>query len=329
MRTSRVIGVAALIVVAVPAAVVAVDAAMPWRPRATAHPPALPDSLPALDAAIDAAEARVPGVLLRLRKGFRWHANQVRRTPIALVYLHGFSATRREISPVVERASDSLGANVFFSRLAAHGAEDGEAFATVTAQDWLDDAREALAIGRKIGERVVIVGTSTGANLALLLAAESRDSLAPAALVLISPNYAPADWRAPLASGPFGGLVARTVIGPYREFVPLNDKHAALWTTRYRSEGIAAMEDLVRAGGRVDVGALRLPVLTLWTHADDVVRTDLIVARQRAFGSAVKPIVDVPGAVNHVLAGNALGPASTDTTVALIVDFVRRHVAPH
>jgi alpha-beta hydrolase superfamily lysophospholipase len=45
----------------------------------------------------------------------------------------------------------------------AQGTATGAEFASISAQDWLDDARETLAIGRRIGERVVMIGTSTGA----------------------------------------------------------------------------------------------------------------------------------------------------------------------
>ena len=81
-------------------------------------------------------------------------------------------------------------------------------FATATAQDWLDDAREALAIGRRIGDRVVLIGISTGALLATMAALEDN-SPDIAALVLLSPNFAIRDWRGRFISGPLGRL-ART-----------------------------------------------------------------------------------------------------------------------
>ena len=62
---------------------------------------------------------------------------------------HGFSASRKDIAPVVESIAGTLGANAFLTRLAAHGRATSAEFATVTPQDWLNDAREALAIGRK------------------------------------------------------------------------------------------------------------------------------------------------------------------------------------
>jgi alpha-beta hydrolase superfamily lysophospholipase len=213
---------------------------------------------------------------------------------------------------------------VFFTRLAAHGRVDGEAFATVSPQQWIDDAREALAIGRRLGNHVVVIGTSTGAVLAIELAVESHDSSAPSALILVSPNHEPADWRARFVAGPFGPAVARALGGPYRSFAPLNAAQEELWTTRYRSAGAAALMDLVLYGQSIDLSRVTVPVLTLYTHSDDVVRVDLIRSRHAELGSRVKEIVDVPRATHHVLSGNAMDPQTVDPVVGLMLGFVRR-----
>jgi esterase/lipase len=116
-----------------------------------------------LDEYLRGREAQHSHVRRDLAKGIVWNDPSARnKTPVSLAYLHGFSASRRDISPVVETLARTLGANAYFARLAAHGRTTSEEFATVTAQDWLDDAREALAIGRRIGDRVILMGTSTG-----------------------------------------------------------------------------------------------------------------------------------------------------------------------
>jgi esterase/lipase len=326
MRLRSILITIAAGVVAVPAVIVGVDSVERWSPL----PSTIAERVAAvtdLDAYLAAREDSVAGVKRADRKGIRWHDSKHKsRTPIALVYIHGFSATRRELSPVVERVGDSLGANVYFTRLAAHGRVDGEAFASVTPQLWIDDAREALAIGKRLGDRVVVMGTSTGAVLAMQLAAEaveSHDTTAPAALVLVSPNHEPADWRARFIAGPFGPWLARAIGGPYYGFTPANAAQAQLWTWHYRSQGVAAMMDLVLYGQRIDVSQITVPLLTLYTHKDDVVRVDLIRSRHLEFGSVPKEIIDVPQATNHVLAGNAMGPRAVDPVVNTIVGFVR------
>ena len=37
-----------------------------------------------------------------------------------------------------------------------------------SAEAWMDDMAEALAVGRAVGDRVLLVGTSTGGTLAAL-----------------------------------------------------------------------------------------------------------------------------------------------------------------
>src|SRR5262249_36987076 len=190
-------------------------------------------------------EAQHPGVKPGLAKEILWNDPARRnKTPVALAYLHGFSASRKDISPVVETLARSLGANVFFTRLAAHGLTRSTEFATVTPQDWLDDAREALAIGRRIGERTILIGTSTGALLATLVAHEdNRPDIA--ALVLLSPNFLLRDHRAQFLSGPLGPLLARIFIGNEHAFRSANAKQSGFWTPRFPSQGIVALMNLV------------------------------------------------------------------------------------
>ncbi|MEJ2540542.1 MAG: alpha/beta fold hydrolase, partial [Gemmatimonadota bacterium] len=107
-------------------------------------------------------------------------------TPLVVVYLHGFSATRQEVSPLPERLADSLGANLFLTRLTGHG-RGPEPMGEATLGSWLGDVAEALAVARELGDQVVLVGTSTGATLALWAAARLGLRERIAALLLISP----------------------------------------------------------------------------------------------------------------------------------------------
>src|SRR6516165_9100699 len=115
MRLRSILITIAAGVVAVPAVIVGVDSVERWSPL----PSTIAERVAAvtdLDAYLAAREDSVAGVKRADRKSIRWHDSKHKsRTPIALVYIHGFSATRRELSPVVERVGDSLGANVYFT----------------------------------------------------------------------------------------------------------------------------------------------------------------------------------------------------------------------
>ena len=57
----------------------------------------------------------------------------------------------------------------------------------LTADKLWNSAKEAYAIGKQLGKKVIIMATSTGGTLALKLAAEYPEI---AGLILLSPNIA-------------------------------------------------------------------------------------------------------------------------------------------
>jgi len=69
-----------------------------------------------------------PGVEKRViwQDGFK-----EQRTPVSILYVHGFSATSEEIRPVPDRLADALGANLVYTRLTGHG-RGGDAMAEAT-----------------------------------------------------------------------------------------------------------------------------------------------------------------------------------------------------
>jgi pimeloyl-ACP methyl ester carboxylesterase len=216
---------------------------------------------PDLDVFLRAAEDRHPQIKPGLAKGIVWNdPARKTKTPIAIVHLHGFSASRKDISPVVETVAPQLRANAFFAPLAAHGLSNPEEFATVTPQDWLDDAREALAVGRRLGDRVILVGISTGALLATLAVLEDNSNVA--ALVLLSPNFGLSDWRARFISGPVGPWLARIAIGREYSFEPATKGHAEFWTPRYPSQAVVALMDLLNYARTLRLSALYCAAVT-------------------------------------------------------------------
>ena len=104
----------------------------------------------------------IPGA----EKTIRFQHEDHRKTKFSLVYVHGFSASRQDCCPVPELVAEHLEANTFYARLAAHGLRD-EDFANVSANDWLNDIHEAVEIGKQLGDRVVLMGHSTGGTLGL------------------------------------------------------------------------------------------------------------------------------------------------------------------
>ncbi|HEY6995907.1 MAG TPA: alpha/beta fold hydrolase [Xanthobacteraceae bacterium] len=293
----------------------------PFAPRPSEVAYAVAEA-PDIDAYLRQREALHPDVRRDLAKTILWNDPAAHgTTPLSLVYIHGFSASRKDVTPVVETLASTLRANAFLTRLAAHGSATGAEFATVTAQDWLDDAREALAVGRRVGERVILIGTSTGALLATMVALDDN-SPRIAALVLLSPNFGLRDWRAKFISGPLGRVLARVVIGREHSFRPDSPGHAEFWTSRFPSEGIVALMDLLNYARSIHLDHLEIPTLIIYTHKDTVVDTQAIQDRFDEIRAPAKLIVDLPEASRHELTGNALAPETVQPVVRRIVAFL-------
>lgn len=275
-----------------------------------------------LDTYLAQGETQIGTVKPDQDKRIFWANPIQQKTPIAIVYLHGFSASRGELSPVPEEIAKALGANLFMTRLKGHGLTNGaEALGSVTAQDFIEDAEEAMAIGRKLGEKVVLVGMSTGAVLALHLGSRHPDVHA---IVSINANFQPKDWRAKYLSGPFGPWLARLAIGEYREFKTENAEHAEFWTPRYRSAGVVALMDLLNYVDRISLDRLKPPVLTIYTNQDEVVDVALIKEKSARIKSLGSRVVDGSAIYKrHALAGRILSPEGNAPLQAEIVEFLK------
>ena len=245
------------------------------------------------------------------------------KTQHAVVYLHGFSATRQEIAPVAEVVADALGANLFETRLRGHG-QMQRALADVQAEDWLDDAAEALAIGAAIGEEIVLMGTSTGATLALAMAGHPAFDRV-GTLVLLSPNFAPSDPNAEFLTWPGGPQLAYLVAGDKRSWTPRNPLQARYWATTYPMDAVIEMMRLVKyVRGKLPMH-LEQSILVIYSPADTVVDTGRITSAFAQMDSPHRELIAVPSSgdpSNHVLAGDIMSPETSELVAASIVRFI-------
>jgi len=288
--------------------------------------PRLPRDIDAWLSRSEASAARgnlVPGT----EKRVRWFGGRRNsKTRYAIVYLHGFSASRQEIAPVESMVADALEANLYETRLSGHGLQH-DALSGVRAEDWLNDAAESLAVGSAIGEEIVLMGTSTGATLALAMYDHPLFARV-SALVLISPNFGPRDRDAELLTWPGGPQLAHMVAGETRSWTPSNEKQARFWSTTYPMDAVVEMMRLVRFVRDKLPLRLEQSLLVFYSPADQVVDTERI---QQAFGQIDSPharLIEIPQSgdpSNHVLAGDIMSPENNDVLTAAIVSFVTEH----
>jgi esterase/lipase len=300
-------------------------AALATAPSGLVNEAASPQISGDLDAWLAASE-HAAGLSAELipdtEKRIRWFdRRRGSRTRYAVVYLHGFSATRQEIAPVGEWVAERLRANLFETRLRGHG-QIQNPLAGVRAEDWLDDAAEALAIGGAIGEEIILMGTSTGATLALAMT--GHPSFADVShVVLVSPNFAPKDSSAEFLTWPGGPQLAYMVAGDTRSWTPRNELQARYWSTTYPMDAVIEMMRLVKYV-RVQL-PLRLeqPLLVIYSPADQVVDTARIIQSYEQMNSPRRELIEIPDSgdpSNHVLAGSIMSP---DTTAAVSDSIIR------
>ena len=226
--------------------------------------------------------------------------------------------------PLPDEVAQKLGANLYFTRLSGHG-RDGVALARTNVNEWMNDLAEAVAIGRTIGERVIVVANSTGGTLATLGAAQPGLMDGVAGLVLLSPNYALTDRYAVLLDWPFARDFGPWLMGDERSFTPINDEQAAHWTTRYPTTALLPLGALLRETRKVDVRKMTIPAFFLYSPVDQVVDAGVTETVAANWG-APHAVLQVPVSgdpQNHVLAGRILSPGTTDELAARIAEWAK------
>lgn len=295
-------------------------------PEAATARPVPPLAAAELDAWLATQEAQHTGLRPGAAKGIVWHGPPGQRTPWAVVYLHGFTASRVETAPLAEQVAQALGANLFYTRLAGHGLPP-DALGVATMQDWLADAVEAVRIGRALGERVLVIGTSTGATLGAWLALHPEQVDATVhAQVWISPNFGPADKRTEWLLGPWGRQIAHAITGGTVGAPSGDARIDAGWTRVYPVDALLPMMALVQRVREADLGRVRTPILLLYSPADRTVDPALTRAVFNRLGSPTKLLEEVHDSTDrdqHVLAGALRSPGNTKRLAQRIVAWVQ------
>ena len=158
-------------------------------------PPDLPADAADVEAWLRARDARAAPLHAGCESSVTWAAgSNRRRAKVCLLYFHGWGASPPEIDPVDRLVAAGLGGTLLRFRFTGHGLSPmdrgGAAMLAEQSFEQLQrDAATAFALGRLLGDRLVLVGCSTGATLALWLSAQQWTKKELAALVLVSPAF--------------------------------------------------------------------------------------------------------------------------------------------
>jgi esterase/lipase len=231
------------------------------------------------------------------------------KTEYAIVYLHGFSASQEEGNPVHRNIAKQFGCNLYLARLAEHGIDTSEQLLNLTPGNYWESAKQALAIGKQLGNKVILMGTSTGGSQALQLAAAYPNDVA--ALVLYSPNIRVKDNNARILNDHWGLQIARLIkSGNYN--IPEDDRtvYKQYWNKPYRLEAVVALEEMLETTmTKTTFNKVTQPLLLLYyykdeQHQDDVVSVPAMKEMFAQLGTpaASKSAIPLPNTGNHVMA---------------------------
>lgn len=164
------------------------------------------------------------------------------KTEFVLLYIHGFSASPHEGYPLNEDFAQRYHMNAYFPRLHEHGLETPHNLLDMTPDKLIESSKDALKVARQLGDKVILMSTSTGGTLSLILAADNPDI---AGIILYSPNIEMADDMTKVLTFPWGLQIGKLVQGEMVEYPddpPLVRKY---WQSTYRVESVAYLQSLV------------------------------------------------------------------------------------
>lgn len=278
----------------------------PSHPKLTKDLPAVPMEAVALEKYISDTEIKhkvKPDNEARIM----WLNDSLKQvTDYAVVYLHGFSASQEEGDPVHYDFAQKFGCNLFLSRLSDHGVDTTEPLLNFTADKLWNSAKQAYAITKQLGKKVIVMATSTGGTLALKLAAEYPEI---AGLILLSPNIAINDPNAWLLNNHWGLQIAKLVKGKYNTAKDTTALYAQYWNNKYRIEATVQLEELLETTMKESTfKKIKQPTLMLYYFKDEDNQDNVVkvAAMKRMFnqlGTAAnkKSEVAIPNAGDHVI----------------------------
>lgn len=172
-----------------------------------------------------------------------WNDSSKKKTPYAILYLHGYGACQEEGQPTHRNIAEKFGMNLYLSRLEGHGIVSDSCFKTLTPYNYMASAKRSLAIAEQLGDSVIILSTSTGSSFGLYL---SGISPKVSGLIMYSPyvdlfnnflNHIIGPWGEPLVTN-----LPKQVIRFDR-----GELQSKYWTKSYHVNGYLALISTIKS----------------------------------------------------------------------------------
>ena len=242
-------------------------------PEFSSEVPEVPDNLVKLQKWINTKEIFQGNVRPGNASKIIFNDSIPHKTEYSVIYFHGFTASGMEGDPVHRDVSKALGANLYIPRLFGHGLEEEESMLNFNNNDFWKSGKEALEVAKKLGEKVIVLGTSHGGSLAIALG----DDPSIEAMLLFGPNIAVFDPKAKLLSKPWGLQIARLVKGGNYHEWKANDEKKKYWSTKTRLEATTHMQKFLDVKMRRSVfKKVKVPIFLAYYYKNDSLQDDVV-----------------------------------------------------
>ena len=140
-----------------------------------------------IDGYLKQKESEVSDIYPYAEKTVFWNNSKKNKTKYSIVFIHGFTTTGYQSKEFLNKLSAALNANLFMTRLSGHGVPY-EGTKQMQIDKIMYDVAEAIIIGERIGENVILIGHSLGGALSMLAADDELLSKKIDTLVLFAPG---------------------------------------------------------------------------------------------------------------------------------------------
>jgi pimeloyl-ACP methyl ester carboxylesterase len=276
------------------------------KPQFSQDLPEIPADIITLESWINERESKNKNIKPNNQAQVVWYDQKLNPTEYAAVYLHGFGASHQEGYPVHRNLADSLQANLYLARQIGHGLSSENSFKGITAESYMMSAMEALSVGQLLGDKVILIGTSTGAAQAIWLAAQFPEAVE--ALILYSPYISlknPSDEK--LVLGPWGTTFTKWVMGGEVNHEIRPDSVAAFWSEYYHLDAYFSLFSMIHESMTPEIfNKVNCPVFMAYYYKDEANQDDVVSvpAMKKMFEqlpSEHKKAIAFPNTGNHVI----------------------------
>ncbi|MCE7056083.1 alpha/beta fold hydrolase [Algoriphagus sp. AGSA1] len=252
------------------------------------------------------------------------------KTPYSIVYIHGFGASPMEGDPVHRFLAAHFGANLFVTRLPEHGIKRENGMEYMSAQALANAAGEAYQIGKSLGDEVIVVGTSMGGALTLLLASQQPDIKA---VVVYSPAIRDYEERLSQLFSPWMKQIMNKTAMKKLAHQKREGEKALYWSEDYNINGYLSLAEIMYGNmNEATFKKISQPLFLAYYYKDNVSQ-DMVVSvpkmkemyEQISTPSDLKMEKAFPNSGDHVI-GSSITSADWQGVLFSTIEFLENVV---